>query len=91
MKSKKSLNEETARQEGERKMAEGKVFLVEGEIALRGKRQRFSKKVKAESSAFAAEKVLCLFGSKNKLKRNNVFLQEVKEAAETQEKDSKKK
>ena len=67
-------------------MAEVKVFLVEGEIMVKGKRQAFSKKVKAESSAFAAEKVLCLFGSKNRLKRNNVFLREIKEAEETRKK-----
>lgn len=76
--------------QGEWKMAEEKVFLVEGEIAVKGKKQAFSKKVKAESSAFAAEKVLCLFGSKNKLKRNNVFLREVKEAEETKKKDARK-
>ena len=60
-------------------MAEDKIFLVEGEIAEKGGRKKFSKKVAAATSNFAREKTLCLFGSKNRMKRNKVFLKEIKE------------
>ncbi len=60
-------------------MPDEKVFLVEGELRLKGKKQGFSKKVKAKTAGFAAEKVLCLFGSKNRLKRSDIFISEAKE------------
>ena len=60
-------------------MGEEKVFLVEGEIIEKGEKKPFSKKVNAKSHGFATEKVLCLFGSKNKLKRNKILLKETKE------------
>ena len=60
-------------------MAEEKVFLVEGEILEKGLKKPFSKRVSAKTSSFASEKVVCLFGSKNKIKRNRIFLKEIKE------------
>lgn len=59
-----------------------KVFEVEGEIVVKGGKQKFAKKVRAPTTGFAAEKVLCLFGSKNKLNRNRVLIKEVKEVEE---------
>ncbi len=70
------------------KMRGEKVFLVEGELVLKGRRQSFSKEVKAKSSAYAAEKAMALFGSKNKLKRNKILLREVKEVEEDGKKES---
>lgn len=63
-------------------MAEEKIYLVEGEINGKGGKRPFSKKVKAKTAGFATEKVLCLFGSKNKLKRNKIAIKETKEVKE---------
>ena len=60
-------------------MAEEKIFLVEGEILEKGLKKPFSKRVSAKTGSFASEKVVCLFGSKNKIKRNRIFLKEIKE------------
>lgn len=60
-------------------MAEDKVFLVEGEIIEKRGKKRFSKEVRARTAGFAAEKAVCLFGSKNRLKRNQVMVKETKE------------
>ena len=50
-------------------MAGEKVFLVEGEIAEKGGKKPFSKKIGAKTANFAAEQAMCLFGSKNRIKR----------------------
>ena len=63
-------------------MAEEKIFLVEGEIAEKGGKKPFSKKVRAKTASYATEKVLCLFGSKNKMKRNKITIRETKEVKE---------
>jgi len=63
-------------------MAEEKIFLVEGEIEEKGTKKPFSKKVRAKTPGFAAEKAVCLFGSKNKLSRNKIFIKETKEVKE---------
>ena len=60
-------------------MAEEKIFLVEGEIIEKKEKKPFSKKVRAKTPGFANEKVLCLFGSKNKTKRNKILIKETKE------------
>ncbi|MCX6798986.1 MAG: 50S ribosomal protein L18Ae [Candidatus Diapherotrites archaeon] len=60
-------------------MAGEKNFLVEGEIEARGVKKKFSKKIKAQTPAFAAEKAMCLFGSKNRVKRNKILIREIKE------------
>jgi len=54
-------------------MAEEKIFLIEGEL-LGKDRKPFSKKIKAKTAGFAEEKALCLFGSKNKLRRNRIII-----------------
>jgi len=59
-----------------------KIFLIEGEIVEKNTKKPFSKKLRAKTAGFAAEKVLCLFGSKNKIKRNKIFLKEPKEVKE---------
>ena len=56
-----------------------KIFEVKGEIQEKGGKKPFSKKVKAKTESFATEKAICLFGSKNKIKRNKIFVQETKE------------
>jgi ribosomal protein L20A (L18A) len=63
-------------------MAEEKIFLVEGEIEEKNEKKPFSKKVRAKTASFAAEKAICLFGSKNKLKRNKIVIRETKEVKE---------
>jgi ribosomal protein L20A (L18A) len=63
-------------------MAGEKVFLVEGEIAEKGGKKPFSKKIGAKTANFAAEQAMCLFGSKNRIKRNKIFIREVKEVQE---------
>lgn len=61
-------------------MAEEKIFTVEGEIQEKGEKKQFSKNIKAKSPAFATEKAMCLFGSKNKIKRNKITIKDTKEA-----------
>ncbi len=72
-------------------MASEKVFLVEGEISQKGRKQPFSKRVRAKTGQYAAEKVLCLFGSKNKIKRNRIFVRETKEVKENAGKEKRNK
>ncbi len=60
-------------------MADEKIFEIKGEIQEKGGNKPFLKKVKAKTESFATEKVICLFGSKNKIKRNRIFIQETKE------------
>ena len=62
-----------------KKMAEEKNFLIKGEIQEKNGKKPFSKKIKAKTAQYAAEKVLCIFGSKNKLKRNRITITETKE------------
>lgn len=63
-------------------MEDEKIFEIKGEIQEKGGKKPFLKKVKAKTESFATEKVLCLFGSKNKIKRNRIFIQETKEVTE---------
>jgi ribosomal protein L20A (L18A) len=68
-------------------MAEEKTFLVEGEIVEKRGKKPFSKEVKAKTAGFATEKALCLFGSKNRLKRNRIFVKETKEVHQNEGKE----
>jgi len=63
-----------------KKMVEEKIYTVQGEIQEKGKKKPFTKNVKAKSQTFATEKAMCLFGSKNKIKRNKITIKETKEA-----------
>ncbi len=69
-------------------MEEEKIFLVEGEVTEKGVKKPFSKKVRAKTQSFAIEKALCLFGSKNKIKRNRISVKEAKEVKENAGKTS---
>lgn len=59
-----------------------RFFEVKGEFGQKGKKRKFTKRVKAESHGFATEKIMCLIGSKHKVKRRHIVLSEVKEMGE---------
>lgn len=59
-----------------------KFYEITGEFEKKGEKRKFSKKVKAESHGFASEKVMCLMGSKHKVKRRDIIIKEVKEMGE---------
>ncbi len=52
-------------------------FKVEGKIRLGKEERKFSKTVDAESENAATDKVLALFGSHNRIKRNAVKIDKV--------------
>lgn len=54
-----------------------KVFEVKGIVTIGGQKKQFSKKTRAFNSKNALERVLTLFGSKNRLKRKNIQVMEV--------------
>ena len=56
-----------------------KRFEVSGKFVQKGKEKKFSMEVSAVSENDAAEKVLALFGSRNRLKRRNIAIGELKE------------
>ena len=56
-----------------------KRFEVSGKFVQKGKEKKFSMEVSAVNENDAAEKVLALFGSKNRLKRRNIAIGELKE------------
>ncbi len=58
-----------------------KEFEVNGTLKIKGETKNFSKTVKAFNGKNAAERVLTLFGSQNRLTRRNVNVKEVKEVA----------
>jgi len=59
-----------------------KNFEVQGKIKNRKTGKKFSKKVDSANENTAIEKVLALFGSKNRIKRRNIEINEVKEVKE---------
>jgi len=63
-------------------MEKGRIFLVEGEIIEKTGKKPFSKRVRANTVGFANEKAMCLFGSKNKAKRNKIIIKETREVKE---------
>ncbi|HIH09004.1 MAG TPA: 50S ribosomal protein L18a [Candidatus Diapherotrites archaeon] len=56
-----------------------KRFEVSGKFVQKGKEKKFSMEVSAVNENDAAEKVLALFGSRNRLKRRNIAIGELKE------------
>jgi ribosomal protein L20A (L18A) len=56
-----------------------KLFEVKGEFTEKKKKRKFTKTIKAASHRFAAEKALCLMGSKHRVKRRHIVLLEIKE------------
>ena len=59
-----------------------KIFEVNGEYKEKKDWKKFKKNVKAESNSFAAEKTMCVIGSKHKVKRRSIQINEVKEVGE---------
>lgn len=57
-----------------------KVFDVKGKFK-KGTEQKFDKQVQAEDKEKAKEKALSLIGGKQKIKRRNITIEEVKEAS----------
>jgi len=60
------------------KKKELKVFTVQGKLLLERGEQTFSKQLKAFNENNAAERVMTLFGSKNRIKRRNIHITEIK-------------
>jgi len=56
-----------------------KTFDVTGSFIERGEEKKFRKTVNAFNSNNATEKTLSLFGSKHRIKRNAIAINEVKE------------
>ncbi len=56
-----------------------KIYSIKGNFTKKGFEKKFEKKVKAVNENQAMEKVVCLFGSKNKIKRRDILIEEVKE------------
>lgn len=63
-------------------MSEHKGFEVMGKFLEKGKERKFRKVVQAPNSVQAIERVMQLFGSKNRIKRRNIIVDEVKELRE---------
>lgn len=60
-------------------MEEKKIFEVQGKIKNGQKEKNFLKQVSSLNENTAIEKVFGLFGSKNKIKRRDIWIHEVKE------------
>jgi ribosomal protein L20A (L18A) len=64
-------------------MAENeKVYEISGEFLEKGNKKKFTKHVKAQNEKFAIEKTMALFGSKQKIKRRHITVNEAKEYKE---------
>ncbi|MFA5357454.1 MAG: 50S ribosomal protein L18Ae [archaeon] len=61
---------------------ETKLFEVKGIYEKKGENQKFTKIVKAASEKMAKEKVLSQMGGKQRVKRANITIEEVKETKE---------
>ncbi|MBS3061260.1 MAG: 50S ribosomal protein L18a [Candidatus Diapherotrites archaeon] len=59
-----------------------KTFEIKGTVQFGEKNVPFVKKVSANNANHASEKVLTLFGSKNKVKRRSINITESKETKE---------
>lgn len=66
----------------ERKKKELGNFTVSGKLTLKDKEQGFSKELKAYNENNAAERTMTLFGSKNRIKRRNIQITEIKHTTE---------
>lgn len=66
----------------EKKELKLKLFEAKGKLVKRDFERSFSKKVEAVNERNARELVFSLFGSKNKLKRRNILINELKEVKE---------
>ena len=59
-----------------------KEFTVTGKFTEKGREKKFSKKISCLNEAQARERTMQLFGSKNRIKRRNILIEEVKEMQE---------
>ena len=55
-----------------------KTFIVQGKLLLKDSEQAFSKELMAFNENNAAERTMTLFGSKNRIKRRNIQITEIK-------------
>ncbi|MBI2597694.1 MAG: 50S ribosomal protein L18a [Candidatus Diapherotrites archaeon] len=60
-------------------MQETKTFQISGHFLEKKKKKKFSTTVGAQNENTAKEKVLAIFGSKQKIKRRHIFIEEIKE------------
>jgi len=65
-----------------REVGKLKNFVVTAEVSEKTGKKKFSVSVKAHSANYAAEKALCIIGSKHRKSRRKVALKEVREADE---------
>lgn len=56
-----------------------KTFIVQGKINTKKGEQSFEKELQAHNANNAAERTMTLFGSKNRIKRRNIQINEIKE------------
>jgi large subunit ribosomal protein LX len=56
-----------------------KAFEVSGEYEEKGARKRFRSIIKSLNEKTAAEKTMATLGSKHRIKRRNIYLNEIKE------------
>lgn len=63
-------------------MSEQKKFEVVGKFKDKGDERKFKKTVTAQNPVQAVERTMQLFGSKNRIKRRNIIVDEVKEVRE---------
>lgn len=66
---------------------EEKLFEVSGRFLEKKREKKFSKRVFAVTEKFAREKVLAIFGSKQKIKRRHIWINETKEVKEDEGKE----
>ncbi|MDD5148650.1 MAG: 50S ribosomal protein L18Ae [Candidatus ainarchaeum sp.] len=65
---------------GKKTVPADRNFEVSGELQGRKGKQKFSLSINAHNESYAAEKALCIIGSKHKKPRRKVLLTEIKEA-----------
>jgi large subunit ribosomal protein LX len=59
-----------------------KNYEIQGKFKTKGKENKFSKKLSALNDKLAKEKVMNLMGSKHKLKRRQITINEIQEVKE---------
>jgi len=61
-----------------------KVFEVFGEYVEKGEKKKFHTILKSLNEKTASEKIMSIMGSRHKIKRRSIYLNEIKEVKETQ-------
>ncbi|MBU0636419.1 50S ribosomal protein L18a [Candidatus Micrarchaeota archaeon] len=65
-----------------KKNSQKELFTVIGQLKEKKEKKKFSKTVLAFNERNAMEKILTLFGSKNKISRRNIWIEEAKPTKE---------